>query len=86
MDKKKTRYHSGIRIGILILLLTGVFIYRKADSFEIHFFLIQAYCLFLLVEMIYLFVKKKNNLALINLAFLIVIETISILVFIKLMV
>lgn len=86
MGKKKALYHLGIRLGILILLLIGVFIFRKADSFELHFFLIQTYCLFLLLEMIYFFVKKNNNLALINLAFLIVIEIIPVLLFIKLMV
>lgn len=83
MITKKTLYYILIRLGILILLLIGIFIFRKADSFELHFFFIQAYCLFLLLEMIYLFVKKNNNLALINLAFLIVI--IPILLFIKLM-
>lgn len=84
MDLKKILFHVLIRIAILILLLIGIFIYRKIDFFESAFFLIQAYCLFLLLEMIYYFVKKNKNLALINLIFLIVIEIIPVLVLIQL--
>ena len=80
MDKK-TLYHLGIRLGILILLLIFVFVYKKTGSIdEVAFFLSQAYCLFLLLEMIYFFVKKKKNLGLINLTILIAIEIIPILV------
>jgi hypothetical protein len=95
MDTKKPLYHLLIRIGILILLIIGVFIYSKftyesnrsngelgaAVGFSvITLFLGQAYCLFLLIEMIYFFSKKNRNLALTNLTFLIIIELIPILV------
>jgi hypothetical membrane protein len=39
------------------------------------FILIQIFCLFLLLEMIYFFVKKRKILPLINLTFLLIIET-----------
>lgn len=84
MNKKKVLYHLSIRIGILILLLISAFVYREIDFLELAFFLIQAYCLFLLLEMIYYFVKKNKNLALINLIFLIIIEIIPVLVLIQL--
>jgi hypothetical protein len=64
MGKKKALYHLGIRLGILILLLIDVFIFRKADSFELHFFLIQTYCIFLLLEMIYFFCQEKQQFSL----------------------
>ncbi len=83
MDTKKPLNHLLIRIGILILLLIAVFI---INSDELAFFLSQAYCLFLLLEMIYFFVKKNKNLALINLTLLIIIEILPILVFIRLMI
>ena len=84
MEAKKPIYHFLIRIGILILLLIVFFIKVNAD--EIAFFLSQAFCLFLLLEMIYYFIKKNKKLALINLALLITIEILPILVFIRLMV
>lgn len=81
---KKPIYHFSIRIGILILLLIVFFIKVNAD--EIAFFLSQAFCLFLLLEMIYFFIKKNKKLALINLILLIIIEILPILIFIRLMV
>ncbi len=81
---KKPIYHFSIRIGILILLLIVFFIKVNAD--EIAFFLSQAFCLFLLLEMIYFFIKKNKKLALINLIILIIIEILPILIFIRLMV
>ncbi|WP_426483376.1 hypothetical protein [Flavobacterium sp. 2] len=88
MDTKKTLYHLFIRLGILIAILVCIFLYGfiKVDFFAEAFFLIQAYCLFLLLEMIYFFVKKFKNLALIDLGFLIVLEILPVLVFTKLMV
>lgn len=83
MDTKKLLYHLLIRIGILILILIAVF---KINSDELAFFLSQVYCLFLLLEMIYFFVKKKKNLALINLALVIIIEILPVLVLIRLLV
>lgn len=81
MGQKKVLYHLAIRIGILMLLLIGLFIYEKADSIDqVAFFLSQTYCLFLLLEMIYFFVKKNKKLGLINLAIIITIEIIPILV------
>jgi len=82
MDTKKPLHHLLIRLGILIILLIGIYIYGflKVDFFSLAFFSIQAYCLFLLLEMIYFFAKKYKNLALINLAFFIVIEIIPLLV------
>lgn len=89
MYTKKPLYHLGIRIGILILLLLGVFIYgyltynpnqsiRHVDPivgfYILGFILIQIFCLFLLLEIIYLVEKKKKNLALINLTFISIIE------------
>jgi hypothetical protein len=84
MGTKKPIYHFLIRIGILILLLIAFFI--KVNFDEIAFFLSQAYCLFLLLEMTYFFVKKNKKLALINLALLITIEILPILILIRLMV
>lgn len=93
---QKPLYHVLIRVGILTLLLIGVFIYtyltydshqviRHVDPivgyYIIGFILTQVFCLFLLLEIIYLTEKKKKNLALINLTFLVIIE-ISILFFI----
>jgi len=87
MKTKKSLYHLLIRIGILILLLfIGIFINRKVNSFELPFFLIQAFALFLLLEMVYFFVKKNKTLAFINLTLLIVIEIVPVLIFIHLMV
>lgn len=40
--------------------------------FIIEFMAIQAFCLGMLIEMIYLFVKKKQNLGFTNLGFLII--------------
>jgi hypothetical protein len=86
---KKPLYHVLIRVGILILLLIGIFIYtyltydshqviRHVDPivgyYILGFILTQVFCLFLLLEIIYLVEKKKKNLALINLTFISVIE------------
>jgi hypothetical protein len=82
MGQKKMLYHLAIRIGILMLLLIGL-----SDSIDqVAFFLSQTYCLFLLLEMIYFFVKKNKKFGLINLAIIIIIEIIPVLLFIKLMV
>ena len=90
MDTKKPLFHLGIRIGILILLFIGVFIYGylnyppnqyprhldpKIGFSVLTFILIQIFCLFLLIEMITFFAKKNKNLAIINLTILIIIET-----------
>jgi hypothetical protein len=87
MTKRKILYHLGIRIGILLLLLISISIYAKVySSDQFAFFLIQAYCLFLLLEMIYLFVKKKRNLGLINLTIIIIIEILPLIVLYRLLV
>jgi len=84
---QKMLYHLAIRIGILMLLLIGLFIYLKANSIdELAFFLSQTYCLFLLLEMIYLFIKKNRKLALINLAIIIIIEILPFLILLQLLV
>ncbi len=93
MYKIKPVYHLLIRIGILILLLISVFVYSwltydpneysrhldpKIGPDVLAFFLTQIYCAFLLLEMIYFFVKKHKTLALTNLVLLIIIEIIPI--------
>ncbi|MBB4800767.1 hypothetical protein HNP37_000806 [Flavobacterium nitrogenifigens] len=98
---KKPLYHLLIRIGIFALLFIGIFAYSsytydpnpynrhlnpKIGFFGLAFFLIQAYSLFLLLEMIYFFMKKHKNLAFINLAFLIIIEIAPVLVLLQLFV
>lgn len=84
---QKMLYHLAIRIGILMLLLIGLFIYVKANSIdELAFFLSQTYCLFLFLEMIYLFIKKNRKLALINLAIIIIIEILPFLILLQLLV
>lgn len=100
MDTKKPFYHLLIRITILILLIIGAFAYSKfamesntysdvgptAGFLFLALVLGQAYCLFLLIEMIYLFSKKNKSLARTNLALLIIIEVLPILVLFQLLV
>jgi hypothetical protein len=92
MDLKKIILHLAIRIGILVLLLTAVFLFwyftydphkycdetghRHVDGglglFIIGFLITQMFYIGMLIEMIYLFVKKKKVLAFANLGFLII--------------
>lgn len=96
MDTKKTLFHVIIRITILILLLIGGFLYYylnydpnqynrhlapNVGFFILAFILIQVFCLFLLLEIIYLVDKKRKNLAILNLTFISIIE-ISIFIYI----
>jgi len=92
MNTKKIILHLVIRIGILVLLLSLVFLFwyftfdphkfcdenghKHVDGglgmFIMLFLITQMFYLALLIEMIYLFVKKKQNLAFANLGFLII--------------
>ncbi|MFH7016259.1 hypothetical protein [Flavobacterium sp. FlaQc-47] len=92
MNAKKVVFHLLIRIGILVILLSLVFLlwyftfdphkycdedgHKHVDGglgmFIMAFIIVQSFFWGLLIEMIYLFVKKKQNLAFTNLGFLII--------------
>ncbi|GEM_PF-1126404 len=91
-NSKKVILHLVIRIGILVLLLTSVFLFwyftydphkycdetghKHVDGglglFIIGFLITQMFYGGMLIEMIYLFVKKNRILAFANLGFLII--------------
>ncbi|WP_276379215.1 hypothetical protein [Flavobacterium sp. H4147] len=89
---KQIILHLTIRVGILVLLLSLVYLFwyftydphkycdetghKHVDGglglFIIGFLITQAFYAGMLIEMIYLFIKKQRNLAFANLGFLII--------------